>query len=72
MTEKEMMVKWVQTWKAAGPELEKIRLQEVRDADNLRSLQQLACAFNFATRTQPPDQSPGLVEMQRHFAKLRP
>ena len=28
----------VQTWKAFGPELEKIRLSEVRDEDNLLSL----------------------------------
>lgn len=62
---------WAQTWKKAGPELEKIRLREVRDEDNLLSLQLLARAFNHATSTQPPDQSSGLVEMQRHFAKLR-
>ena len=70
MTEKEMMLKWVKTWKEAGPELEKIRLQEVRDADNLLSLQLLAPAFELATRTERPDASSGLVEMQRHFAKL--
>ena len=60
-----------QTWKQAGPELEKIRLREVRDEDNLLSLQLLAPAFNHATRTSVPDLSPGMVEMQRHFAKLR-
>ena len=70
MTEKEMIKLWVQTWKQAGPELEKIRLQEVRDEDNLMSLRQLARLFNHATSTQPPDESSGLVEMQRHFAKL--
>ena len=72
MTEKEMIKLWVDTWKRAGPELEKIRLQEVRDEDNLLSLRLLAQAFEHASRTNPPDQSPGMIEMQRHFAKLRP
>ena len=71
MTEKEMIRRWVQTWKEVGPELEKIRLREVRDEDNLLSLKLLAPAFEHAARTQPPDESPGLVEMQRHLAKLR-
>jgi hypothetical protein len=71
MTERETIQRWVRTWKEAGPELEKIRLREVRDEDNLLSLRLLARAFNHATRTQPPGESSGLVEMQRHFAKLR-
>ena len=71
MTERESARKWAQTWKEYGPELEKIRLREVRDEDNLLSLKLLARVFNHATKTQPPDESPGLVEMQRYFAKLR-
>ena len=35
---------WARTWKEFGPELEKIRLREVRDEDNLLSLQLLARA----------------------------
>jgi hypothetical protein len=71
MTEREKAQLWVQTWKDAGPELEKIRLREARDQDNLLTLRLLAPAFEHAIRTQPPDDSPGIVEMQRHFAKLR-
>jgi hypothetical protein len=71
MTEKEMVRQWAQTWKEFGPELEKIRLREVREEDNLLSLKLLARAFNHATSTQPPSNSSGLVEMQRYFAKLR-
>ncbi len=70
MTEKEAIRHWAQTWKKYGPELELIRLREVRDEDNLQSLQILACAFNHATSTCPPDKTSGLVEMQRHLAKL--
>ena len=63
--------RWVETWKQAGPELEAIRRQEIRDADNLKSLEALAGLFNHATRTMPPRTDSGLVEMQRIFAKLR-
>ena len=71
MTEKEMIQRWAQTWKEAGPALELIRLQEVRDEDTALSLQLLAPAFEHAARTQAPDDSAGMVEMQRVFAKLR-
>jgi hypothetical protein len=71
MTEQELTRRWAQTWKQFGPELELIRLREVRDEDNLLSLQLLARAFNQATSAQPPSESSGLVEMQRHLAKLR-
>ena len=71
MTEKEMLRLWARTWKEAGPELERIRLREVRDQDNLLPLALLAPAFELALRTHPPDDSSGLVEMQRCLAKLR-
>lgn len=71
MTEDEQVQRWVQAWKEFGPELDKIRLREVRDADNLLSLKLLARAFNQATKTQPARESSGLVEMQQHLAKLR-
>ncbi|MBI2685337.1 MAG: hypothetical protein HYX27_03400 [Acidobacteria bacterium] len=71
MDEKELIRRWAQTWKEAGPELEKIRLREARDEDTLLSLQLLAPAFELALAMHGPDESPGMVEMQRHFAKLR-
>jgi hypothetical protein len=70
MTEEEMNRRWAQTWKECGPELEKIRLREVREEDNLLSLRLLARMFNHATSAQPPDASSGLVEMQKQFRKL--
>jgi hypothetical protein len=71
MTEKEMLRQWAETWRNAGPELERIRLRELRGEDTLLSLRLLARAFNHATRTHPPDATSGLIEMQRHLAKLR-
>ena len=70
MTELEMMRKWVQTWKEAAPELEAIRQQEVRDADNLLSLELLEPAFNHAVESRSPRESSGLLDMQDWFAKI--
>jgi len=72
MTEKEMIRHWAQTWKTVGPELELIRLREVREEDNLLAMRQLAPLFEHGVRTRPPDDSPGMVQMQRYLAKLRP
>lgn len=69
--ERELVRRWAQTWKTVGPELERIRLQEVREEDNLLSLKLLAPAFEQALRSQEPGPWSGLVEMQRVFAKLR-
>jgi hypothetical protein len=71
VTEAENIRRWAQTWKEFGPELEKRRLREVRDEDNLLTLRLLARAFNQATAHEPPSESSGLVEMQRYLAKLR-
>jgi len=67
------VLRWVNTWKQAGPELEAIRLEELRSTDTAQSLRMLASLFNQATRTHPPPrQDSGLVEMQRVFARLHP
>ena len=65
-----MMRRWVETWKAAGPELELIRRREIRERDNPRILALLEPAFNHAVRSQPPRHSSGMVEMQAYFAEL--
>lgn len=63
--------RWVETWKRAGPELEAIRREEVRNANNIEALDALEGLFNHATRTMPPRETSGMVEMQKYFAKLR-
>jgi len=70
MDEREMIRRWVETWKEAAPELEAIRRREIQEADNLKVLAMLEGAFNHAVRTMPPRPSSGLVEMQEWFAKL--
>jgi hypothetical protein len=71
MDEREAMIRWVETWKQAGPELEAIRRKEIEKIDTLEELAALESAFNYATRNVPPNPSSGLVEMQKWFAKLR-
>jgi len=70
MDERELMRRWVQAWREAGPKLEAIRRREIQDADNLKILAMLEGAFNHAVRSLPPRPSSGLVEMQRYFSKL--
>jgi len=71
MDDRKAMRRWVETWKRAGPELEAIRRKEIEKINTLESLAALEGAFNYATRTLPPRDSSGLVEMQKWFAKLR-
>jgi len=66
-----MIRQWVARWQDAGPELEAIRRNDIRGADNLKVLEILASAFNHAVRTLPPRPSSGMVEMQAVFARLR-
>lgn len=69
MEERELMRRWVETWKRAGPELEAIREREIREADNVQVVAILRGAMNLAAKL-PVRTSSGLVEMQRLFAKL--
>jgi hypothetical protein len=71
MDEREMMRRWVETWKRAGPELEAIRREEIRAADNVKVLDLLEDAFNAALESRTPRPSSGMVEMQDWFARLR-
>ena len=66
-----MLRQWVETWSKAGPELEAIRRQEIRQADNLKVLAVLEQAFNQALRSRLARPSSGLVEMQEWLSKIR-
>ena len=71
MDEREVVARWVQHWKEAGPELDAIRREEIRSADKSEVLAQLESAFNHAVRTMPMRETSGMVEMQRLFAKVK-
>ena len=62
---------WAEQLRRAGPELEAVRREEMRTADNRAGLAFLAPAFEHALRASPMRTSSGMVEMQALFAKLR-
>jgi hypothetical protein len=73
MTEKEMALtrKWIDAWKLAGPELERQRRQEIREADTSLSIPAFDGLFEAAIRDFPPEPTSGLVEQQRCFQLAR-
>ena len=70
MDDREMIRRWVDAWKAAGPVLDAVRREDIENAGTAESLSVLEGAFNHAVRDQPPRPSSGLVEMQALLAKL--
>ena len=71
MSEEEMMKRWVDTWRQAGPLLEEIRRQEVRDLDTNETIESLSFHADFSQAPYRPDPTSGLIEQQRWFMKLR-
>jgi hypothetical protein len=71
MTDAEKLKKWAATWAQAQPELEAIRRREIAESDNDQTFALLEDAFNQALESTPLRVTSGLVEMQRHLAKLR-
>ncbi len=70
-TEREQMRIWVNTWKETGEFLEKLRIEESRNADLETVILSLNDASESALAAHPPKSSSGLVEMQRIFMKLK-
>jgi len=62
---------WVQNWREIGPELDRVRREEIRSANTQESIRAFDLAFQAAIRNHPPRATSGLVEMQRLFKKLR-
>ena len=61
--------RWVDTWKQAGQELERIRREELRALDVARALSLLCGPANYRVPPRAPKPTSGLVEQQRWFAK---
>ncbi|MBM4016842.1 MAG: hypothetical protein FJ288_00715 [Planctomycetes bacterium] len=68
MTDEERIRLWVETWRRAAPELERIRAAELRawqyDPVIVDALFEIGCLFALPRTTS------GLVEQQRLFRKL--
>ncbi len=61
--------RWVETWKKAGPELEKIRREELRRLDAYQAMALLCGPADYTVPPRCPKPSSGLVEQQRWFMK---
>lgn len=61
--------RWVENWKTLGPELERMRREEIRGTDTQKSIALFDLAFKAALRNIPARESSGLVEFQRLLKK---
>jgi len=61
------MQQWVDTWKQAGPELERIREDEVRKENTIAAFKAFEGMALLISRSRPPEPTSGLVEQQRWF-----
>ncbi len=68
-TERELMRRWVETWRQAGEELALIREREIRELDTREAIRQIFSAG--ALTQEPPRATSGLIEQQAWFARLR-
>ena len=61
--------RWVQAWRAAGPELERLRRAELRQLDPQRAIAMLCGPADYHVPPRAPRPTSGLVEQQRWFKK---
>lgn len=62
---------WVAAWRRAGPELERMRREEIRHAEKTSSISAFDGLFEGAIRDCPAKPTSGLVEQQRWFCRAR-
>jgi hypothetical protein len=63
--------RWVETWKLAGEDLERIRRKELRELDSYRAIELLSGPADYTRPPRAPKPTSGLVEQQRLFMKAR-
>jgi len=62
--------KWVETWRKAGPILEKIRREEVRNLDSFKTISLLCGSADYTVAPRAPKPTSGLIEQQFWFMKI--
>jgi hypothetical protein len=70
--ERERIRQWIRNWEAAGPVLQRLRDEAIRNTDTAAAIEQLSDAYESARLHWAPPTTSGLVEQQRWFARLRP
>jgi hypothetical protein len=71
-SERERLKQWVETWKRAGPELERIRREELRAFQYEKNMALIDSLLQVGCDHRVPRATSGLVEQQRRFRRLRP
>ena len=61
---------WVRTWQRAGPELDRIRREELRAADAYAAIARLLGPASYHEPPRAPKPTSGLIEQQRLFLKM--
>jgi hypothetical protein len=62
--------RWVQAWREAGQEMERLRREELRNLDGQRAIALLCGEADYTVPPRAPRPSSGLVEQQRWFKKM--
>jgi hypothetical protein len=62
---REEMIAYARRWETLGPILDRLRDEDIRQADTQASIRMFDQAFRIALRDLPPRESSGLVEWQR-------
>jgi hypothetical protein len=62
--------KWVETWRKAGPILEKIRREEIRHLDTFHTISLLCGPADYKVSPRAPKPTSGLIEQQYWFMKV--
>lgn len=62
---------YVERWKKAGPALEKIRREELRNLSHEACQRQVQSLLSIGIANQQPRRTSGLIEQQRIFQKAR-
>jgi len=61
--------RWVAAWEQAGPELEKLRREELRRLDAYKAIELLCGPADYRSPPREPKPTSGLIEQQRWFKK---
>jgi hypothetical protein len=70
-TDRELLRRWVETWRRAGPESEEIRRREIEEVDTREAVRQIFGSSESWPPDLPAPPTSGLVEQQAWFAKFR-
>lgn len=61
--------RWVETWRLASIDLERIRRKELRELDTYKAIELLCGSADYTCPPRAPKPFSGLVELQRWFMK---